>query len=534
MIGKINDDLFKAAVEHHTGAKHPSVVIGPQMGVDAAILDVGGRYMAVAEDPIFPGPTTSPDDFGWVTIHIGASDVAVMGIKPQFMTYSLLLPPGTPEDYITELIQSISKYAKELGITIVGGHTGYYSAVTVPIIGGITVWGMGDDYVAPTGALPGDTIIITKGAAIEAAAILACELRERLLASGMDPQLVARACSRWREMTVVKDAEIAMSTAGIHAMHDATEGGLTRGLWEVAEASGTGLLINYSQVPVPPDVDAVCRHFDMDPYTAISEGTLIICCEPEKAEKLLDAYAEVGIEAAIIGKVLPRPAGRNWILNDGSTKPLVPPEVDPFWEVFFNALAVKEDKRTAAEAALCNELNDTITRLKEMNIAPMIPEVGANLAYAGPEAKDKSDIIAIPGRLLRFKNNVAMLGQPEPGCSRYMSSTLLTARKYFPETRCVLNLACRPGIEEICRELGLSIAVMPAPADFRQNDEEYETALTHLLKQQQFCPDVVLLPDRINLEKMILVFSKKLDNLIDKVNRITKKCSYNVIRKNNC
>ena len=65
------------------------VIGGPRMGVDAGIVRVGDQYMAIAEDPIFPGPTTSPEDFGWITVHIGASDVAVMGIKPQFMTYTL-------------------------------------------------------------------------------------------------------------------------------------------------------------------------------------------------------------------------------------------------------------------------------------------------------------------------------------------------------------------------------------------------------------------------------------------------------------
>jgi len=73
---------------------------GPHTGprLDAAVLDLmDGRVMAVAEDPIFPAPGLPLELMGWFTVHIGASDVAVTGLRPQFMTYTLLLPPTCPE-----------------------------------------------------------------------------------------------------------------------------------------------------------------------------------------------------------------------------------------------------------------------------------------------------------------------------------------------------------------------------------------------------------------------------------------------------
>jgi hydrogenase maturation factor len=338
MIGKVNDDFFRRAILPHTGAGAPQVVVGPRMGVDAAILAIGDQYMAVAEDPIFPGPTTTPEDFGWITVHIGASDVAVTGIRPQFLTYSLLMPPGTPEDYIEALVRSISDNARSLGMAVVGGHTGFYGAVTVPVIGGITVWGFGREYVTPAGARVGDAIVATKGAAIEAAGLLAYELRERLLAEGVAPELVDRARQRFREMSVVADAGIAVASGGVHAMHDATEGGLARGLWEVAEASGVGLRIERRSIPVPEDIDAVCRSFRLDPLEVISEGTLVLTCEPGRCAALLDAFREAGIVAAAIGTVVPQDGGRCWVDAAGSLRELLPPAVDAFWEVFFNAL----------------------------------------------------------------------------------------------------------------------------------------------------------------------------------------------------
>lgn len=338
MIGKVNDGFFRVAILPETGALSPEVVVGPGMGVDAAILKLGDEFMAIAEDPIFPGPTTSPEDFGWFTVHIGASDVAVMGIRPRFMTYSLLIPPGTPEEYITRLVRGISVAARDLGISIVGGHTGFYGAVTVPTIGGVTVWGMGREYVTSAGARVGDAVIITKGAAIEAAGLLASELGADLRAAGIAGELVDRAARRIREMTVVEDALLAASCGGVHAMHDATEGGLERGLWEVAEASGAGLLIQRPRVMVPPDVEAVCGHFKLNPYQVISEGTLVLAVAPERAAAVLAAYERAGIPASVIGKVVPLVQGRRWVEGDGREEELLPPPVDNFWEAFFGAL----------------------------------------------------------------------------------------------------------------------------------------------------------------------------------------------------
>ncbi len=224
--------------------------------------------MAIAEGPIPPGPTTSLEDFGWITVHIGASDIAITGIRPQYMTYSRLIPLETSEEYITRLVCSISESARELGISIVGGHTGFYGAVTVPSSGGITVWGLGQEYITPADARVDDAVLITKGVAIEAVALLAA------------------ACG------------------GVHAMHDATEGGLARGLWEMVQASSVGLRIQCSAVLVPPDVRSICHHFQLNPYEVISDGTLVLTVKPEMVEIVLTAHELAGLPAAVIGQVV--------------------------------------------------------------------------------------------------------------------------------------------------------------------------------------------------------------------------------------
>ncbi len=113
------------------------------------------------------------------------------------------------------------------------------------------------------------------------------------------------------------------------------------GLAEVAEASGAGMRIERERIPVRPEVSAVCEHTGMDPYTAISEGTLIATVVRSRAAAFLGALAGAGIEAADVGEMTEPSAGRVLVTAEGE-RPLEHPGLDPFWGAF---------GRWAAEAA---------------------------------------------------------------------------------------------------------------------------------------------------------------------------------------
>ncbi len=339
-IGKIDLDAFERIVAGKFGKPDPAVLVAPQTGVDAGVIDLGdGRVLIVAEDPIFPAPNQSLAMFGWYTVHIGASDVAVMGVAPQYLTYSLLLPPATPERDIEEIVDSVHRTAEELGIAIVGGHTGYYPSTVTPLIGGITVFAVApaDGYVTPAGAKPGNDVLLTKGPAIEAAGLLSV-LYEDKLREEHDDALVDAAMARCRDMTVVADALTAMEAGGVSAMHDATEGGVIGGLFEVAAASDVGMDVDESAFVYPDEVKMVCEALAIDSVAAIAEGSLIVTCESEATDAILAALKNKGIEGSVIGSVTDDVKTRTLTRRDGSTAPLAIPRQDPFWPAFFAGL----------------------------------------------------------------------------------------------------------------------------------------------------------------------------------------------------
>ncbi len=71
----------------------------------------------------------------------------------------------------------------------------------------------------------------------------------------------------------------------------------------------------------------------IDPYTSISEGTLIATVRPEHAEGFLTALGGAGIPAALIGDVTDESFG-TVLVDRGTERALEHPGLDPFWTAF--------------------------------------------------------------------------------------------------------------------------------------------------------------------------------------------------------
>ncbi len=334
-IGKVDKATFDRVIFPNLGKPDRSVLIGPKHGVDAAVVELpGGEVMVVAEDPTFGMPVLMPH-FGWAIVHICASDVAVLGVPPRYMTICLMLPPGTEESVLEHIWLEVHQECQKLGIAIIGGHTGVYPGIGYPLNGGCTVFGIGkkEQLTPPSNARVGDRVIMTKGPAVEAAGILAFQA-EKALVEKFGRDIVEKAKALFMAMTVVPDALIAGPNA--HAMHDATEGGLLNGIYEVVEASGAGVTIYEDKIVTPEEIAVVCQHFNIDPLISIGEGTLVITATPGNTPKIINDLKKHNIAAWEIGEVTKK--DRVFVRRNGKKEALTPVKVDPFWAAYFSTL----------------------------------------------------------------------------------------------------------------------------------------------------------------------------------------------------
>ncbi len=342
-IGKVSPDVFASLIYPRLGHPRPEVLVGPRNGVDVSIIDLGGgRVLATTCDPVFVVPQFGFRRAAWFAVHILASDAAMSGLAPAYMAIDLNLPLEIQESELTELWDGIHETCADLGIAIVSGHTARYEGCAYPMVGGAAVMAVGESssYVASNMARPEDVLICTKGAAIEATALFGVTfpdaLRERI---GAD--LAGRAERLFGQMTVVEEARIAAAYGvrdmGVTTLHDATEGGVIGGIFEIAQASGVGVRFDEQAVPIRPEVEAVCRLVGIDPLTAISEGTLLATVRPEHADGVVARLRQAGTVASVIGEIVTAERGMVRLSSRGE-RALEHPQVDPFWAAFGHAL----------------------------------------------------------------------------------------------------------------------------------------------------------------------------------------------------
>jgi len=341
-IGKVSSEIFDEIILPQLGRTRPEILVGPRHGVDVGVVDLGnGQVMVTTTDPIFVVPPYGWERSGWFAVHILASDAATSGIRPGYITMDLNLPLSITRESFDALWSVMHRECEKIGMAIVSGHTGRYEGCGYPMIGGATVIGIGpkEGYVTPDMARKGDVVIITKGAAIEAAGLFAVTFPQRV-ADRYGAAAAREAEEIFWQMSVVEDALTAVEAGvrenGVTAMHDATECGVWGGLFEVARASGVGIAVDKDKIIVQDAVRNVCDLFGIDPYSSISEGTLIITCRPHVAKEVVRRLGDKGIPSTMVGEIVESRQGLR-VFEKGTAHELTHPKVDPFWAAFGKA-----------------------------------------------------------------------------------------------------------------------------------------------------------------------------------------------------
>lgn len=189
-------------------------------------------------------------------------------------------------------------------------------------------------------ACAGDVLILTKGLGIEATAIIARECEEQLREK-QDTLFLEQAKNYLMNpgISVLKDAQIAIATGGVHAMHDVTEGGVTTAAYELATAAELGVSV-YSDKLLGSSLlygditRTLCDMFGLNPLGVISSGAMLIAAAPEKGKAICRDLGVAGINADIIGKFLSS-EGEFWLKDaKGIHQPLPVFETDEIAKLF--------------------------------------------------------------------------------------------------------------------------------------------------------------------------------------------------------
>ncbi len=299
-VGKLPPELL-ARLLNSLELTDPSIVIGPTIGEDATVIDMGDQYLVAKTDPV----TFTTDAIGWYVVCVNSNDIATMGAVPRWLLATVLLPEGCSHELVEDIFEQLRKACRQFRIVLCGGHTEITYQLDRPIIVGLMLGTVAkESLITSAGARIGDDLLLTKGLAIEATSIIAreraCELTEKYDDAWIE---CAQQFLYQPGISVLAEARIACEVGGVHAMHDPTEGGVATAVHELARCSQTGALIWEESLFLYPETRCLCDDYGLDPLGTISSGALLLAVDPNKTSEMIGALTTHHIPCERVGKV---------------------------------------------------------------------------------------------------------------------------------------------------------------------------------------------------------------------------------------
>jgi hydrogenase maturation factor len=303
--GKLDIDLLKRLLERYS-VIDSSVVVGPKIGEDAAVVDPGkksGVCWVVTADPI----TFTTEEIGYYGVVVNINDIATRGATPRWFLATLLFPEeGLKEDVVEKVFHQIHEACQRFGISFIGGHTEITPGIGRVILSGMMIGEVKKDRLVTTsGAREGDLLLLVKGICIEGTSIIAREKGKELMARGIPSPLIEKAKVFLFDpgIEVLQTARMACETVSVHAMHDPTEGGLINGIVEMALASEKEFEVELQKIYIYEESRLLCQEFGMDPLGTIASGALLLTIAPSDLAALERSFRKASIPIAAIGRV---------------------------------------------------------------------------------------------------------------------------------------------------------------------------------------------------------------------------------------
>jgi hydrogenase maturation factor len=303
--GKLGIDVLKRLLAKYT-LLDQHIVVGPKIGEDAAVIDLGKKtdhYWVVTSDPI----TFTTEEIGYYGVVVNLNDIATRGAIPKWFSATLLFPEeGLHLRLIEKVFRQIHRACRRFKISFIGGHTEITPGIKKMILSGHMIGEVKKEKLVKTsGARAGDLLLLMKGICIEGTSIIAREKEPDLLERGLSQSLIERAKAFIFNpgIDVLLAARIACDAVSVHAMHDPTEGGLINGIIELALASEKEIEVDFEKVHLYEESRILCQIYGLNPLGVIASGALILAISPSDLLTIQKSFRKTSIPIQVIGQV---------------------------------------------------------------------------------------------------------------------------------------------------------------------------------------------------------------------------------------
>ncbi|MDB9539179.1 hydrogenase expression/formation protein HypE [Anabaenopsis tanganyikae CS-531] len=293
-------DIFVSSFDNQILAQ-----LEDQASLKLTHLTAQGDRLAFTTDSYVVDPLFFPgSDIGELAVNGTINDLAVSGATPLYLTCSVILEEGLPVETLRRVVGSMKLAAQKAGVQIVTGdtkvvHRGAADKLFINTTGiGVIPEGIN---ISAHNIQVGDVVIINGELGNHGTAILIAR-GELALETHIESD-----CQPLHSLVKT----ILNVCPEVHAMRDATRGGLATVLNEFSLSSDVGIRVHEPSIPIREEVQGVCEILGLDPLYLANEGKLVVVVGGNHAETVLSAMKShpAGKDACIIGEVIASPPG---------------------------------------------------------------------------------------------------------------------------------------------------------------------------------------------------------------------------------
>ncbi len=306
---EIDRKFIQEKVDSKPGQVRTEVLVDPSKHYDYSIIRITGeKVMGMASGNAFFMKNLPPDKSAYLTFHRAVGKLASSGIMPEYLGMNINFPSETTEEVASHFWNSLNIESKKFQAMITGRSIAARETVSEPFVGGVTAMGTSQNsfFMDPEMIKDGDRILVSKTAGIEAAALLAHLIPEKL-EEKIGQYNAKMAGKLFFKTSTIQEAQEALKFGlgnnGVTGLKSADETGIIGALEEFCHAGNFGAEVVFDDIPLYDEVKEICALYDLDPYRINSMGAMIISVQENAAEDFIKELVGNGIDVVDVGKV---------------------------------------------------------------------------------------------------------------------------------------------------------------------------------------------------------------------------------------
>lgn len=341
--GKVSESVYNRTVYktiHTTGYFDKEIEKGAVLGADCAFFAFPAKKalddeitQAVASGQAWGKDVAVAARAAYHALNhlaaLGAIDIDTKEDRAAaYLSLNLCIPAEYREAKLRAVLEYVTQAMADRKVSVLTTEVQVIPGITTVLVTAkAQTLAAKEQILAPGGALPEQDVVMTKWLGLEGTAVIT-DRRLRDLQERYPIGLLEEAAAFRQYLSVMSEAAAARRF-GVSAMQVVREGGIFGALWELAQESGVGLVIDLKKIPVKQETIEVCEFFDVNPYKLLAGGSILLTTD--KGMDLVKQLEQQGIAAAVIGKTT---QGNDRILvNEEERRFLEPAREDELYKV---------------------------------------------------------------------------------------------------------------------------------------------------------------------------------------------------------